>query len=323
MSLESETWKFRTRVGVYRLTQSDANSSRIDNLLRDKIKCIKDSVPKWSVQRISALLRSYFCYAICCCGYCRRICRAICCARGAYTCCRDEVLKLAKLFAWCCSTPAPTSAEEAVDLCCDEKDSDHEDEETGTLLSKPVHGATKTGNGNNNDVVSPAALSARIETVSPEVYVKYRIKVVHQFYAKRVGPYEFSSIICRSASGVGALAGFMIAWLWSVQVAAIVSIAVGSVMAWTIFQCTESKVTRFQNVKSALENHLIDWERLKPAEKCAVANIEELVLKCEEILRGQMEAWFTSAKAQSKLLSKSSKPDEQGSMQGGSTGLLV
>ncbi len=67
--------------------------------------------------------------------------------------------------------------------------------------------------------------------------------------------------------------------------------------AYTEFDATEKKLTRYNNTVVSFQKLLVWWNSLSLIEKANAANVESLVMEVEQVHLSEFEAWLSSPKA--------------------------
>ena len=82
------------------------------------------------------------------------------------------------------------------------------------------------------------------------------------------------------------------------------------VVAYTEFKGTNSKLSRYSSTVHSLQELLMWWETLPQIDRSVVANVDYLVLTCEELLLKEQQAWRSSSQA-AKMLQKTTSANRE------------
>lgn len=177
-------------------------------------------------------------------------------------------------------------------------------------LSKSVHGESEIPltrlishlrDGENENENEENDL--HYEPLHPDAYVRFRILPAMEFYKSRIPINHFirstaQMFLILGSISIGALAFFnQSAWASG---ATIISSAISGFLE---FDGTVSKVQRYSTTISALNQTILWWQTLPQIETSATANVDHLIVTCEDILLREQQAWKSTTQAV-KVLSK-------------------
>ena len=138
------------------------------------------------------------------------------------------------------------------------------------------------------------------------------------FYQARLPIYYRIKTNIQTFLLLGTFSGVILALLNIASWAAIFTGVAGAVTAWSEFHGTEDKLTRYADVITQIDSIVLWWKMLSPVDQSSVAQISELVDRCESVFRDERQAWVSlniEQKVQKKLpvAEQSVKKDADGS----------
>jgi len=128
---------------------------------------------------------------------------------------------------------------------------------------------------------------------TPESYINLRAEVMKAFYQSRLPPnfrfYTTVQVLLILASALSAAVTFFSL----TEYVAVIAIVSTSISAYVEFHSTDQKLSRYNSTIAALQNVLVWWSSLTKVEKADTRNISRLVMSCEQIHTGELEAWLS------------------------------
>ena len=92
-------------------------------------------------------------------------------------------------------------------------------------------------------------------------------------------------LVIGSLGSAGLAISFQTAWAGGL------SIVTACITAYLEFSGTNSKISRYSFTVHALQELIYWWQTLPQIDRSVVANIDRLVLTCEELLQREQQAW--------------------------------
>lgn len=130
------------------------------------------------------------------------------------------------------------------------------------------------------------------EPVQPDQYIRFRVQTALQFYKARIPVCNRTRTYSQLLLVLGSIAAGVLAFANVTAYAGIVSIVSGAITAYLEFSGTNSKISRYSFTVHALQKLILWWQTLPSIDKSVVANIDYLVVTCEELLQVSTEAYF-------------------------------
>jgi len=127
----------------------------------------------------------------------------------------------------------------------------------------------------------------------PSAYLKHRVKVVSEFYQKRLPVYSRIKTVNSTILLIGNFSGVLLALLDISSWVAIFTAAVGVLTAWNEFHGTASKITRYSDVLTQIDSTMLWWSMLTPVDQSNMSIISELIDRCESAFRDERQAWVS------------------------------
>merc|ERR1711865_755957 len=106
---------------------------------------------------------------------------------------------------------------------------------------------------------------------------------------------------------MGTFLGFLNLQGWAPVVAAVT----GATMAWLEFSGTSKKLSRYTDVVHQVNIVASWWNSLTPVDKANLANIEQLIIRSEDLFATERQAWLSTSMV-TKMLDKGTEDDGQG-----------
>ena len=152
----------------------------------------------------------------------------------------------------------------------------------------------------------------------PTEYLNFRVKTSLSFYQARLPIYYRIKTNIQTFLLLGTFSGVILALLNIASWAAIFTGVAGAVTAWSEFHGTEDKLTRYADVITQIDSIVLWWKMLSPVDQSSVAQISELVDRCESVFRDERQAWVSlnieqKVQKKSPVAEQSVKKDADGS----------
>ena len=147
--------------------------------------------------------------------------------------------------------------------------------------------------------------------LKPHEYLNYRVEPAFRYYQSQLPLYYRSRVAAEVVLVAGAFVGTLLAFFGIASWAAIATSITSAVTAWKEFNGTDKKLTRYSNTIGKLKGTVMWWEQLSEVEQASLANVNRLVLECEDTLEREREAWLSTSMA-TKALVKAASGDLQG-----------
>jgi|GEM_PF-6847674 len=160
----------------------------------------------------------------------------------------------------------------------------------------------KEKNWLNSNRASPESAERRLKASSgddfhspcrPAEYLNLRVKKTLAFYQNRLPIYYRIKSNIQTFLLLGTFSGVILALLNIASWAAIFTGVAGAVTAWSEFHGTEDKLTRYSDVITRIDSIVLWWKMLSPVDQSSVAQISELVDRCESVFRDERQAWVS------------------------------
>lgn len=107
------------------------------------------------------------------------------------------------------------------------------------------------------------------------------------------------------------LAGTLLAFLRQGAYAACASAVTAVVTAYNKFSAPDKKLQRYSDAIAGIRSVLRWWRSLTDVEQASVANINDLVMTCEELFQAERQAWVSTAMANTKMLNAGGDEEEK------------
>ena len=91
--------------------------------------------------------------------------------------------------------------------------------------------------------------------------------------------------------------------------AGVISIVSSAITGYMEFQGTNGKINRYSFTVHSLQILIFWWQTLPTIDKSVVANIDRLVLTCEDLIQREQQSWRSTSQAV-KMLKKDSDDKE-------------
>lgn len=146
------------------------------------------------------------------------------------------------------------------------------------------------------------------EGFSPDAYIDFRIKRAVRFYKQRIPSYSLTRHIAQAFMVLGSIGYGVLAFAGLPIWGALLSIAISTVAALIEFQGVSGKISRYSFTVHSLQNLIVWWQSIPSIDKANLDNIDRLVITGEELLQREQQSWKSTSQAV-KMLQKQAKPD--------------
>jgi hypothetical protein len=147
--------------------------------------------------------------------------------------------------------------------------------------------------------------------VQPDAYIQFRVARALVFYQQRIPRCSRARSLSQTLLLLGSIASGVLAFADFAVWAAAVSIVASAITAYLEYQGTAGKIDRYSVTVHALQELVFWWQTLPQIDRSVVANIDRLVLSCEDILQREQQAWRSTSQAM-RLLRERTKAAAQG-----------
>ena len=148
-------------------------------------------------------------------------------------------------------------------------------------------------------------VDSHYEPLQPDAYIKFRVYPVLTFYKNRIPRSNNIRNITQFLLVLGSIGAAILGIISLAQWASGIAILTASITAYLEFSGTNSKMSRYSFTVHALQDLIYWWQTLPTIDRSVVANIDRLVLTCEELLSKEQQAWRSTSQT-IKMLQKQS-----------------
>jgi hypothetical protein len=138
-------------------------------------------------------------------------------------------------------------------------------------------------------------VDSHYEPLQPDAYIKFRVYPVLTFYKNRIPRSNNIRNITQFQLVLGSIGAAILGIISLSQWASGIAILTASITAYLEFSGTNSKMSRYSFTVHALQNLIYWWQTLPTIDRSVVANIDRLVLTCEELLNKEQQAWRSTS----------------------------
>ena len=295
--LESTVWKFRTRIGPFRLAPSDTSSKSPENTLRDVLNSWRDGLAGGADLKATALKRTFAPHI-----YTHFQRRA---PYGGEKSQQSEWLSHHKTKFITSEDDAVKAAEkvgypvmlESSNGGCGKGAKDEEALRAAwpqVLSEVPGSPVLLVSIKGDNGTLVHQRRDDHFSPVNPTDYIRWRLEPAQLFYSTRIPRYSISMHVVRvmlmSCSIVAATLAYVAHSSWVVCISALAS----AFTSWSEFSDSARKLERYNSTVNQLEKLVTWWEALGEIDKSALSNIAFLVDKGESIIEAERLAWSAS-----------------------------
>ena len=129
----------------------------------------------------------------------------------------------------------------------------------------------------------------------PAEYLQLRILPLLNFYKKRLPLYYRIRTCIEFMLILGGLATTLLGFLELESWAPIIAACAGATTAWLEFSDTSKKLARYSDVVHQVSNVVTWWRSLTDVDRANLANIEQLILRSEELFATERQAWLSTS----------------------------
>ena len=144
--------------------------------------------------------------------------------------------------------------------------------------------------------------------VQPDLYIRFRVMKSLDFYKGRIPQCHRTRNSAQAFLVLGSIGTVVLAFFNVAVWASAISILTTGVTALLEFQGTNSKIARYSSTVHALQKVILWWQSLPQIDRSVVANIDRLVLTCEQLLQREQQAWRSTSQAVKLLENQASRP---------------
>jgi len=146
----------------------------------------------------------------------------------------------------------------------------------------------------------------------PDDYIRFRLIPMRDYYQQRIPGVWRKYFFCQVFLIIASVASALIAATSQVAATAIVASLAGGVKAWQEFTAVEQKLDRCSTVANALENTLQWWQGLPEEEKKVKEHISSLVMTTEGHVASETASFVRDAQVEAqRLLNRGSDQNEK------------
>lgn len=138
-------------------------------------------------------------------------------------------------------------------------------------------------------------VDSHYEPLQPDAYIKFRVYPVLTFYKNRIPRSNNIRNITQFLLVLGSIGAAILGIINLAQWASGIAILTASITAYLEFSGTNSKMSRYSFTVHALQDLIYWWQTLPTIDRSVVANIDRLVLTCEELLNKEQQAWRSTS----------------------------
>lgn len=131
--------------------------------------------------------------------------------------------------------------------------------------------------------------------MQPDAYIKFRVYPVLTFYKNRIPRSSIVRNITQFFLVLGSISAAILGIINLAQWASGIAILTASITAYLEFSGTNNKMNRYSFTVHNLMDLIYWWQTLPTIDRSVVANIDRLVLTCEELLNKEQQAWRSTS----------------------------
>ncbi|CAE8737759.1 unnamed protein product [Polarella glacialis] len=139
----------------------------------------------------------------------------------------------------------------------------------------------------------------------PNEYVRFRISPAIAFYQSRIPRYSFRRKVFQGSLLLSTVISALLAAIDRPLWCAMISSVSAALAAWQDFVGLPKKLDRYSTAASTLTNLLIWWQSLPEYERSVMENVQFLVEETEKTLAGERNAWLSDAENSAKKMKAS------------------
>mmetsp|Transcript_94369 Transcript_94369/g.244223 ORF Transcript_94369/g.244223 Transcript_94369/m.244223 type:complete len:878 (-) Transcript_94369:88-2721(-) len=146
---------------------------------------------------------------------------------------------------------------------------------------------------------------------TPHEYVRWRLMPQLKFYQGRIPQYAMRRRVFQFLLLLSSIGSALLVSIGEYQWTAIVSAASGALAAWQEFVGMAKKLERYSSVSSALSNVLMSWQALPEVDQSNLKNVEAVVERTESLLGSEHAAWLSDAQQAMKMMKEAAAEQKQ------------
>jgi hypothetical protein len=150
------------------------------------------------------------------------------------------------------------------------------------------------------------------EPLQPDAFIRFRILPAIKFYKERIPPANSTRNISQLLLVIGTISNAGLGILGLPNWASGITILTSCITAYIEFSGTNSKISRYSFTVHALHELVQWWQCLPQIDRSVVANIDRLILTCEELLQREQQAWRSTSQTVRMLQKQSQQESSQG-----------
>ena len=155
-------------------------------------------------------------------------------------------------------------------------------------------------------------VDSHYEPLQPDAYIKFRVYPVLTFYKNRIPRSSYVRNITQFFLVLGSIGAAILGIINLAQWASGIAILTASITAYLEFSGTNNKMNRYSFTVHNLMDLIYWWQTLPTIDRSVVANIDRLVLTCEELLNKEQQAWRSTSQTIRMLKKQSTQVSAHG-----------
>jgi hypothetical protein len=283
--LESSIWQYRTRTGPYKM-QGHGLDRAADLLKNEVVHAVETLIGGSDIGQSTSWTREYptsvfrhgqrkpkrkesGAFGVCCARFLGRMSRAKVSPAGATGVVKDREQITSKPAQPKSKGPKETATQPARPERT-EQQQDHENQENDDK-------------DRDNDAEEDEEEDDHHSPLTPEQYIKFRLRIAEAFYKRRLPANTRSrnlfSVTVMSLSATGTILAYQ-------QLSDYVSICASvaaAITSWMEYSNTATKIGRYNGAASGIESLILWWSSLPEVEKSIVTRIDDLVSRGEQV----------------------------------------
>eukprot|EP00747_Dinoflagellata_sp_TGD_P149465 gnl/TRDRNA2_/TRDRNA2_177016_c0_seq1.p1 gnl/TRDRNA2_/TRDRNA2_177016_c0~~gnl/TRDRNA2_/TRDRNA2_177016_c0_seq1.p1 ORF type:complete len:1155 (-),score=236.24 gnl/TRDRNA2_/TRDRNA2_177016_c0_seq1:118-3582(-) len=148
---------------------------------------------------------------------------------------------------------------------------------------------------------------------TPHEYIRWRLVPALHFYQKRIPWYAWKRKLFQGFLLMASIVSSILAAIGFAPWTAIIAATASMVTAWQEFTATNKKLERYSGVAGSLCNVLMEWQALPEVEQLNMRRISNLVEETEHLISSEHAAWLSDAQKANKMAAEAQdKKGEEG-----------
>eukprot|EP00933_Yihiella_yeosuensis_P071960 TRINITY_DN80217_c0_g1_i1.p1 TRINITY_DN80217_c0_g1~~TRINITY_DN80217_c0_g1_i1.p1 ORF type:complete len:1162 (+),score=257.35 TRINITY_DN80217_c0_g1_i1:67-3552(+) len=289
--LESEIWKYRTRIGAYGNSESmshvgrEAAERRAETLFQSIILSVQDKVLSTAGMKETTFY--------------------------SYQTTTDDVYVDLKEFKEFKDRKSKTKSLAKTKQLQESKTKQLQLLAEGSKKQTKHTPKSRLAHGQYQGTTSSDRPGAGCDThhapATPHEYIRWRLVPMMNFYQGRIPTYSRKQRLTQVLLVISTVATAMLAALKESRWSAIVAAVSGAIAAWQEFSGFAKKLERYSTVANALQNILMWWQALPEVDQSSVKSVEYLVHQVEGLVSSEHMAWMSDVQQAAKMASEASK----------------